>query len=227
GKSTLVNTLAGEPRMIVSEIAGTTRDAVDVRFEMDGKVLVAIDTAGLRKKKSFAGPVEWYAFDRLKLSVDRADVVLLLIDATTPVSQVDQQAAMLAQKAFKPTIIVVNKWDLAEGKVGPKGKKIGVEDYEEYLRRELKGLWYAPISFISGESGRNVRETIDLAVEMHQQASMRVTTGKLNRMVGAIVERNGPPSKIGAHAKLYYVAQTGVNPPTIVLVVNKPELFAP
>lgn len=225
GKSTLVNTLAGEPRMIVSEIAGTTRDAVDVRFEMDGKVLVAIDTAGLRKKKSFAGPVEWYAFDRLKLSVDRADVVLLLIDATTPVSQVDQQVAMLAQKAFKPTIIVVNKWDLAEGKVGPKGKKIGVDDYEQYLRREMKGLWYAPISFISGETGRNVRETIDLAIEMHQQASLRVTTGKLNRMVGAIVERNGPPSKIGAHAKLYYVAQTGVNPPTIVMVVNKPELF--
>ncbi len=226
GKSTLVNTLAGEPRMIVSEIAGTTRDAVDVRFEMDGKVLVAIDTAGLRKKKSFAGPVEWYAFDRLKLSVDRADVVLLLIDATTPVSQVDQQVAMLAQKAFKPTIIVVNKWDLAEGKVGPKGKKIGVDDYEQYLRREMKGLWYAPISFISGETGRNVRETIDLAIEMHQQASMRVTTGKLNRMVGAIVERNGPPSKIGAQAKLYYVAQTGVNPPTIIMVVNKPELFA-
>lgn len=225
GKSTLVNTLAGEPRMIVSEIAGTTRDAVDVRFEMDGKVLVAIDTAGLRKKKSFAGPVEWYAFDRLKLSVDRADVVLLLIDATTPVSQVDQQVAMLAQKAFKPTIIVVNKWDLAEGKIGPKGKKIGVDDYEQYLRREMKGLWYAPISFISGETGRNVRETIDLAIEMHQQASLRVTTGKLNRMVGAIVERNGPPSKIGAQAKLYYVAQTGVNPPTIVLVVNKPELF--
>lgn len=225
GKSTLVNTLAGEPRMIVSEIAGTTRDAVDVRFEMDGKVLVAIDTAGLRKKKSFAGPVEWYAFDRLKLSVDRADVVLLLIDATTPVSQVDQQVAMLAQKAFKPTIIVVNKWDLAEGRINPKGKKITVDDYEEYLRRELKGLWYAPISFISGESGRNVRETIDLAIEMHQQASKRVTTGKLNRMVGAIVERHGPPSKIGAHAKVYYVAQTGVNPPTIVMVVNKPELF--
>lgn len=225
GKSTLVNTLAGEPRMIVSEIAGTTRDAVDVRFEMDGKVLVAIDTAGLRKKKSFAGPVEWYAFDRLKLSVDRADVVLLLIDATTPVSQVDQQVAMLAQKAFKPTIIVVNKWDLAEGRINPKGKKITVDDYEEYLRRELKGLWYAPISFISGESGRNVRETIDLAIEVHQQASRRVTTGKLNRMVGAIVERHGPPSKIGAHAKVYYVAQTGVNPPTIVMVVNKPELF--
>lgn len=227
GKSTLVNTLAGEPRMIVSEIAGTTRDAVDVRFEMDGRVLVAIDTAGLRKKKSFAGPVEWYAFDRLKLSVDRADVVLLLLDATTPVSQVDEQVAMLAQRAFKPAIIVVNKWDLAEGKVGPKGKKITVDDYETYLRRELKGLWYAPISFISGASGRNVRATINLALDLHRQASERVTTGKLNRMVGAIVERNGPPSKIGAHAKVYFVAQTSTNPPTIVMVVNKPELFSP
>lgn len=227
GKSTLVNTLAGEPRMIVSEIAGTTRDSVDVRIEHGGRVLVAIDTAGLRRKRSFANQVEWYAFDRLQLSVERADVVMLLIDATVPVSQVDQQVAMLAQKASKPTIIVVNKWDLAAGKRGPDGKKVTTERYEEYMRKELKGLWFAPIAFMSGASGLNVRETIDLAFDLHEQASRRVTTGKLNRLIARIMETSGPTDKVGSQAKVYYVAQTSTNPPTISLVVNKIELFTP
>ncbi len=226
GKSTLVNTLAGEPRMIVSEIAGTTRDAVDVRFELDGKTLVAIDTAGLRKKKAFENQVEWYAFDRLKLSVDRADVVLLLIDATTKISQVDEQVAMLAQKAYKPVIIVVNKWDLAEGQVGVKGKRITTTDYEEYIRKELRGLWYAPIAFMSGESGLNVHETINLAFDLHTQSSTRVTTGKLNRLMSGIIEKRPPPNKLGTRTRMLYVAQTSVCPPTIVMVVNKPEHFA-
>ena len=227
GKSTLVNTLAGEPRMIVSEIAGTTRDAVDVRFEQDGKVFTAIDTAGLRKKKSFSGQVEWYAYDRLQLSIDRADVVMVLIDATEKISQVDEQVAMLAQKSFKPAIIVVNKWDLARGRKNQKGRPVTTEDFEEYLRKELKGLWYAPISFISGHTGLNIKKTIELAEDLHGQGSERVSTGKLNRIVAPIVERQGPPSKVGTRAKMYFVAQTGTNPPTIVLVVNKPELFSP
>ncbi|GMV25767.1 MAG: GTPase Der [Phycisphaerae bacterium] len=227
GKSTLVNTLAGEPRMIVSEIAGTTRDSVDVRFEYEGKVLVAIDTAGLRRKRSFANQIEWFAFDRLQLSVDRADVVMVLIDATEKISQVDEQVAMLAQKAYKPTIIVVNKWDLVEGRRGPDGKPVTTGRYEEYLRRELKGLWYAPISFISGQSGLNVKETVELAFDLHQQASARVTTGKLNRLIARILETSGPTDKIGTQAKVYFVAQTGTNPPTISMVVNKPELFTP
>lgn len=227
GKSTLVNTLAGEERMIVSEIPGTTRDAVDVRFDFDGKSLVAIDTAGLRKKKAFAGPIEWYAYDRLQLSVNRADVVLLLIDATTKLSQVDEQVAMLAQKAAKPAIIVVNKWDLAAGQKNAKGKKVTSGDYEEYLRKELKGLWYAPIAFMSGATGLNVRQTIDLAFELNEQAGKRVTTGPLNRLIRGIVERIGPPSKLGTRAKVFFVAQTSVYPPTIVMVVSKPDLFTP
>jgi len=227
GKSTLVNTLAGEERVIVSEIPGTTRDAVDVRFELDGRSVVAIDTAGLRKKKSFAGPVEWYAYDRLKLSIDRSDVVLLLVDATTKISQVDEQVAMLAQKAFKPVVIVVNKWDIAEGQVGPRGKKVGTKDYEDYLRKELRGLPWAPISFMSGATGLNVGETIDLARELHQQANTRVTTGQLNRIIRPVVERQGPPSKLGYRAKVFFVAQTSVAPPTIVMIVNRPDLFTP
>ncbi len=227
GKSTLVNTLAGEPRMIVSEIAGTTRDSVDVRFEYDGKVLVAIDTAGLRRKRSFANQVEWFAYDRLQLSVNRADVIMVLIDATEKISQVDEQVAMLAQKAFKPTIIVVNKWDLADGQPGPDGEPVTTEKYETYIRRELRGLWYAPISFMSGQTGQNVRDTVELAFELHRQASERVTTGKLNRLISRILETSGPTDKIGSQAKVYYVAQTSTNPPTISMVVNKPELFTP
>jgi len=227
GKSTLVNTLAGGPRVIVSEIPGTTRDAVDVRFELDGRSLIAIDTAGLRKKKAFAGAVEWYAYDRLKLSIDRADVVMMLIDATTKISQVDEQVAMLAQKAFKPVVMVVNKWDIAEGQIGPRGKAVGTGDYEDYLRKELKGLFFAPISFMSGQTGLNVAATIDLARELHNQSNTRVTTGQLNRIIRPVVERQGPPSKLGYRAKVFFVAQTSTCPPTIVMIVNRPDLFTP
>jgi GTP-binding protein len=227
GKSTLVNQIAGEERVIVSEIPGTTRDAIDVRIEKDGKTLVLVDTAGLRRKKSFQGQVEWYAFDRLQRAVDRADVVLLLVDATTKISQVDEQVAMIAQKAFKPVIVGINKWDLAEGQPGRSGKPVTVEDYEKYVRRELRGMDFAPIAFMSGQSGLNVSETIDLAWELFEQSHQRVSTGKLNRLFRKIVELRGPTSKTGQVAKVYYVAQTGVAPPTITLVVNFPELFTP
>jgi GTP-binding protein len=227
GKSTLVNTLAGQKRVITSEIAGTTRDAVDVRFEMDGRSFLAIDTAGLRRKKSFADRIEWFAFDRLARSIERADVCLLLIDATEPVSQVDQQLGSMITKAYKPCVITVNKWDLVQGRVGPTGKPVTPESYEEYLRKELKGLAYAPISFISAATGLNVRETIDLAFQLREQSLRRVTTGKLNRLVRQIFELRGPPSKLGTFAKLYYAAQVGVAPPTIGLVVNRPDLFDP
>lgn len=227
GKSTLVNTLAGEPRMIVSEIAGTTRDAVDVRFELDGRSIVAIDTAGLRRKRSFQNMIEHFAFDRVQRAVDRADVLMLLIDATEKISQVDEQLAMMAQKAFKPVIIVVSKWDLVEGEPDRKGKPITTKMFEEYIRGELKGLWFAPISYIAGQSGRNVKATMNLAFEMRQQSSERVTTGKLNRLVRAILDKRGPTDIKGTFAKVFYVAQTGIEPPTITLVVNHPDLFTP
>ncbi len=229
GKSTLVNTLAGEPRVIVSEIAGTTRDAVDVRFDLDvhgkSKSVLVIDTAGVRRAKSFQNMIEHYAFDRVKRSIDRADVALLMIDATAKISQVDEQVAMLLQKTFTPTIIVVNKWDLVEGKPNKKGVPITTADYETYLRKELGGLTYAPIAFISGKSGRNVRATINLAFELGEQASTRVTTGVLNRFVRRVMETRAPSDTTGKHAKVYYVAQTGVRPPTITMVVNDPELM--
>ena len=227
GKSSLVNALAGEERVIVSEIAGTTRDAVDVRFELDGKSLLAIDTAGLRRKKSFANRIEWWAFDRVKRAIDRSDVVFFLVDATEPLSQVDEQLAMIVQKTYRPCVIVVNKWDLVEGKVGPKGRPVTPEDYDEYLRKELKGLAFAPISFVSAETRKNVRRTIRLGFEVLEQSRTRVGTGQLNRLVRAMLERFNPPSKLGTLAKVYYVAQVAEHPPTIVLVVNRPELFTP
>jgi GTP-binding protein len=227
GKSSLVNALAGEPRVIVSEIAGTTRDAVDVRFELGGRSIIAIDTAGVRRKKSFADRIEWFAYDRAKRAIDRADVVLMLIDATEKVSQVDEQLAMLVQRAHKPVVVVVNKWDLVEGRAGPTGKLVTPEAYDEYLRKELVGLSFAPIALMSAVSGLNIRQTIALAFDLHEQAGRRVTTGQLNRLIRGILEQRGPPNKLGSQVKLLYVAQVSVHPPTIVMVVNRPELVQP
>jgi len=231
GKSSLVNALAGEERVIVSEIAGTTRDSVDVRFEIDGKVFVAIDTAGLRKKKSFQDRIEHFAFDRAQRSIDRADAIMLMIDATEPVSQVDQQLAMLAQRARKPLVLTINKWDLVAGTTATagkfKGQTVTPENYEEYLRKEFKGVEFAPLSFISASKGVNIRETVALALDLVEQSRSRVGTGKLNRLLKRILEMRGPSSKLGTFAKAYYIAQVAVSPPTIVMVVNKPQLFTP
>ncbi len=226
GKSSLVNALAGEPRVIVSEIAGTTRDAVDVLIEYDEKKVMLIDTAGLRKKKSLQGPIEWYAFDRAKRAVERSDVIVLLLDATAEISQVDEQLAMLAQRAFKPVVIAVNKWDLVEGRKNAKGKEIGPEDYEEYIRREIKGLGFAPIAIMSATTGLNLRGVLDVAFEMFEQSATRVSTGQLNRMVRTLIDTRAPSNRMGRQAKVYYVAQVRTNPPTIALVVNDPDLFS-
>lgn len=231
GKSSLVNRLAGEKRVIVSEIAGTTRDAVDVRFQMDGRTFIAIDTAGLRRKKSFQDSIEHFAFDRVQRSIDRCDVVVLLIDATEPISQVDQQLAMLVQKSYKPVALVVNKWDAVEDRTASsgkfRGKPITPDKYEEYLRREFKGLEFAPISFISAQAGSNIRPTVDLALELCEQSRQRMATGRINRLLKQILATRGPSSKLGTFAKAYFISQVATRPPTIVLVVNKPELFTP
>jgi len=231
GKSTLVNQLAGEERVIVSEIPGTTRDAIDVRFEMDDKTFVAIDTAGLRRKKAFQDRIEWFALDRLQRAVARSDVALFMIDATTPISQVDQQVGKMLTNSYKPVVIVVNKWDLISGRFVQQGRKakrgtaVTPELYEQYIRDELKGLSFAPIAFISGATGLNTRETIGLAFDLMQQAHNRTTTGKLNRMMREIIRTRGPSNKLGTFARIYFSTQVQTAPPTIVCIVNKPELF--
>lgn len=225
GKSSFVNALAGEERCIVSEIAGTTRDAVDVRFDLDGKVCVAIDTAGVRKKTKMRERVEHWAHDRALMSVRRSDVCLLVIDATEEISGIDKRLGQTVLEEFKPCIIVVNKWDLVEGKTGRKGTVVTVEDYLEYISKELKGMSHCPVVFTSALEGSGVRETIGLAFELHAQARERISTSKLNDIVRDILKQRGPSSRLGSRVKVLYVSQVEIGPPTIVLVVNHPEMF--
>lgn len=227
GKSSFVNALAGEERCIVSEIAGTTRDAIDVRFELDGRACVAIDTAGVRKKTRMHERVEHWAHDRAMMSVRRADVCLLMLDATQEISAIDKRLGQTVLEEFKPCIIVVNKWDLVEGRVGRKGVVVTVEDYLEYIGKELRGMTHCPIVFTSAHEGTGVRETVNLAFELNEQARERISTSKLNDVVRNILKLRGPSSKLGSRVKVLYVSQVEIAPPTIVLVVNHPDFFTP
>ncbi|MHC4364628.1 MAG: ribosome biogenesis GTPase Der, partial [Planctomycetota bacterium] len=173
GKSTLVNAMVGSERVIVSETPGTTRDAVDVRFEKDGKTIVVVDTAGIRKKSKIADSIEFYSYVRATRSIQRADVVLFLIDATVEVSQVDKKIARFIAEEHKGCIMVVNKWDLA--------KETAVTgDYEEYLTKLLPGLRYTPIAFTTATESKNVQSVLDLSAEVFKQATTRIPTAKLN-----------------------------------------------
>ena len=218
GKSTLVNALAGTERTIVSELAGTTRDAVDVQFQINNRAFIAIDTAGVRKRKSLAGDIEFYSYHRCLRSIRRADVVVFLIDAAVPVSHVDKQLGLEILRHHKPCVIVVNKWDLAE-------KTQTQDQYVEYLDQVLQGLDFAPLAFVSAQRGQGIRPLMGMAINLFDQASHRVPTGELNRHMEQILARSEPKSKSGKRAKIYYVAQTDVCPPTIRLWVNHPEIF--
>ncbi|MEE9503999.1 MAG: ribosome biogenesis GTPase Der [Thermodesulfobacteriota bacterium] len=217
GKSTLINTLANEERVIVSEIAGTTRDSVDVRFEIEGKPFVAIDTAGIRKKKQIQGSIEFYGMSRVERSIRRADVVLLLIDAPRKISQVDKKIGDFIKTQFKPCILVINKWDLAEG--------AEVDQFTDYIQSRLPGLYFAPLSFISALNGQNVIETIELAQEIFQQAHTRVSTSEVNKVLEHAFALHHPRKRKNKIAKMYYATQVSVCPPTFVLFVNHKSLF--
>ncbi len=221
GKSTFINALAGEDRVIVSEIPGTTRDCIDVRFEKDGRTLVAIDTAGIRKKTKIADDIEFYAYTRAISSIRRADVVLLLIDSTVPVGQVDKRLAQTIFEEHKPCVLVVNKWDLAKGKASS-------EDYSDYLTKILPQVEYAPISFTTASAGRNIDPTIDLATELFKQARTRVSTGQLNQAIQEALAKNVPPQKHGKKKpRFFYATQVAIQPPTIVVFLNSAGAVTP
>ncbi|MCS7159559.1 MAG: ribosome biogenesis GTPase Der [Gemmatales bacterium] len=220
GKSTLINTLAQEERVIVSEVAGTTRDSVDVRFELDGKVFLAIDTAGLRKRRSIQESIEFYSLKRSERAIRRADVVLHLFDATDAVSRVDKQLAQMVVEEYKPTIFVVNKWDLVQ-------QLIPTDNWIQHLQQTFPALDYVPIVFISAKTGKNVRGLLDLAETLHKQAGHRVATSELNRVLTWALERQSPPIRQNQTPRIYYATQVAVHPPTIVLMVNRKELFDP
>jgi GTP-binding protein len=236
GKSTLVNAIAkiyegDEDRVIVSEVPGTTRDSVDVRFEKDGKTLIVIDTAGVRKKRHMVtNDIEFYSFHRAQRSIRRADVVCMLIDGTEPVSEPDKKLAMYIAQQFKPVVIVINKWDLTREKIA-ETRKLGdrgvddveiMEEFRAYLDEELKHIDYAPIVFVTAKDNRNVQAVIDTAQHLFKQTNTRLTTGQLNRVVRQILQDKNPSTTSGRRARIYYATQTAVAPPTIVLFVNNP-----
>lgn len=218
GKSTLVNTLVGSQRVIVSDLEGTTRDSVDVRFEMDGRAFTAIDTAGARRRKSVREDVEYYSLHRSLRSIRRADVVLLMIDATLPISQVEKKLSQEITEHYRPCLIVLNKWDLVED-------ELSAEDYQKYLDQELRGLTHAPVATVSAKTGEGVREAVQTAWELREQAHKRISTGALNRALQDVLGQRGPSGRLGGEAKVYYATQVSVDPPTIAVFVNDPRLF--
>ena len=220
GKSTFLNALAGEERVIVSEVAGTTRDSIDLRFEVDGRPLVAIDTPGVRRKKSLANDVEYYGTVRAQQSIRRADVVLMTFDATRTISKVDKQLVADIVEAHKPCIFVVNKWDLALE------ADMTSERWADYLEKTFANMRYVPVAFLTSQAGRNVRPVVDLAQSLFKQALTRVGTGKVNAAVRAAFDRNPPPHRKNRRPKIFYATQVAVAPPTIVLKCNEPALFA-
>jgi GTP-binding protein len=242
GKSTLVNAIAevyeghGD-RVIVSEIPGTTRDSVDVRFEKDGKALTVIDTAGVRKKRHMmTDDIEFYSFHRAQRSIRRADVVMMLIDGAEPVSEPDKKLAQYIFEQKKPVLLVVNKWDLVRDKIRGQhkardDKPVQVDDsdlmakFREYLDQEIKNLDFSPIAFVTAKDKKNVQTVIDLCQHLFNQASERVGTGRLNTAIRQILQEQQPSTPGGRRARIYYATQTDVAPPTIVLFVNKVEYF--
>lgn len=220
GKSTFINGLARAPRVIVSETPGTTRDAIDVRIEHQGRTLLLIDTAGIRKRaaRDKTG-IDFYSVVRAEQSIRRADVVLFMIDATAKITDVDKKLAGSLVEQFKPVAIVVNKWDLAKGRAS-------ADDYGDYLAKTLPGLSHAPIAFTSATQERNLASTLDLAHTLHKQADTRVTTGQLNRAIQLAVEQRQPTSdRKGRQPRIYYATQVATCPPTIVVFVNNPTFM--
>jgi len=218
GKSTFVNQLAKTDRMIVSEVAGTTRDSVDVRFELDGKAFIAIDTPGLRRRASIKSDVDFYGSHRAKRSIRHADIVLLFFDAAEEISKVDKQLCQYIIEEYKPCFLVVNKWDLIRDKAD-------MSQWADYLRDTFPMIWNVPIAFITGETGKNVKKLMNHAQQLFKQSRHRIGTGELNRLVRKAIDRNPPPLFKHRRAKVYYVTQVSIQPPTIVMVVNNPKAF--
>lgn len=219
GKSSIINRLIGENRLIVSDIAGTTRDAVDTEVVYQGKEYVFIDTAGLRRKNKIKEELERYMIIRTVTAVERADIVVLVIDATEGVTEQDAKIAGIAHDRGKATIIAVNKWDLIE-----KDNKT-VNQFTQKIRQILSFMPYAEILFISAETGQRLPklyETIDIVYENH---AMRVATGVLNEIMAEAVALQQPPSDKGKRLRLYYITQAAVKPPTFVIFVNDKELM--
>lgn len=219
GKSSLINKILGENRTIVSNIAGTTRDAIDTYFENEKGKYVLIDTAGIRKKSKVNERIEKYSVMRSLLAIERADVCLMMIDANEGVTEQDTKIAGEAHEAGKGIIIVVNKWDEVEKETGT------LEKYKKEIYAKLAYLSYAPIIFISAKTGQRVEKLFDMINEVAKQNAMRISTSVLNQVINEAIAIVQPPTDKGKRLKIFYGTQASTKPPTFVIFVNSKELF--
>ena len=219
GKSSLVNHILGEKRVIVSDVAGTTRDAVDTVYENELGRYMFIDTAGIRRKSKVDERVEKFSVMRAQLAIERADVCLIMIDARDGVTDQDTKIAGLAHEAGKASIVVVNKWDLVEKETGT------MEKMRKDIMRDLSFMSYAPILFISALTGQRTNRIFELINFVNDQSNMRISTGMLNNVLADAQARVQPPTDKGRRLKIYYMTQTGIKPPNFVIFCNSRELF--
>ena len=219
GKSSLINHILGEKRVIVSNVAGTTRDAVDTLYENKYGRYMLIDTAGIRRKSKVDERVEKFSVMRAQLAIERADVCLIMIDARDGVTEQDTKIAGLAHEAGKASIVVVNKWDLVEKETGT------MEKMRKDIMRDLSFMSYAPILFISALTGQRTERIFELINFVNDQSNMRISTGMLNNVLADAQARVQPPTDKGRRLKIYYMTQTGIKPPNFVIFCNSRELF--
>jgi len=219
GKSSLINLILGENRCIVSNIAGTTRDAVDSRVDSEFGKYIFIDTAGIRRKSRVDDRIERFSVMRAQLAIERADVCLIMIDAREGVTEQDTKIAGLAHESGKASIIVVNKWDLIE-----KDSKT-MDKMRAEIMKDLIFMTYAPVLFISAVTGQRTNRIYELVNYVNDQSAMRITTGMLNNVLADAQARVQPPSDKGKRLKIYYITQTGIRPPTFIIFANSRELF--
>ena len=219
GKSSLINRILGEERVIVSNMAGTTRDAIDSYYENDKGKYILIDTAGMRKKSKVDDRIEKFSVLRATMAIERCDVCLIMVDAQEGVTEQDTKVAGLAHEAGKACIIVVNKWDAIE-----KDDKT-MDKMRQDVRRDLSYMTYAPILFISAKTGQRVERLFELINYVNDQASLRITTGMLNTVLADATARVQPPTDKGRRLKIYYMTQVGIKPPHFVVFCNEAQLF--
>ena len=219
GKSSIINKILGDERLIVSNIAGTTRDAVDTQFENETGKYTFIDTAGIRRQSKVNDKIEKYSVLRANMAVERADVCLIMIDAATGITEQDEKIAGIAHEAGKPSIIVVNKWDSIEKDTNT------VNRFNEQIRTALAYMPYAPIVYVSAKTGQRINTLFERIQYVYNQSTMRISTGMLNDVLGEATMRVQPPSDKGKRLKIYYMTQISVTPPTFVIFCNNAELF--
>lgn len=218
GKSSLINTLVGEKRVIVSDIAGTTRDSIDTPFRWNNSDYILIDTAGIRRRSKVFGDIEKYSVIRAIAAIERCDVCVLMIDAQTGVTEQDKKIAGLAHEEGKGIVVAVNKWDLIEKETGT------MNEFRKEIQRELSFMSYAPIIFISVLTKQRIGKVMETAKFVAQSRSMRVSTGQLNNLIEDAMMMNPPPSDKGKRLKIYYATQVAVKPPLFSFKVNNREL---